>query len=84
MTADEAAKYTLLSGDVLMTEGGDLDKPGRGTVWEGQIPGCLHQNHVFAVRTEKLKLDPQFLSLMLESAHGRNYFRFLSQKCNCS
>ena len=33
-----------------MTEGGDLDKLGRGHFWNGRIPGCLHQNHIFAVR----------------------------------
>ena len=33
-----------------MTEGGDLDKLGRGYLWNGQIPNCLHQNHIFAVR----------------------------------
>ena len=30
-----AKRSTLLAGDVLMTEGGDLDKLGRGTVWRG-------------------------------------------------
>ncbi|MDG2991087.1 restriction endonuclease subunit S [Candidatus Synechococcus calcipolaris G9] len=46
----EEARYSLKPGDVLMTEGGDNDKLGRGAVWKGQIPRCLHQNHVFAVR----------------------------------
>jgi type I restriction enzyme S subunit len=35
------------AGDVLMTEGGDLDKLGRGTIWNGEILDCLHQNHMF-------------------------------------
>ncbi len=39
---DEAGNYRLEAGDVLMTEGGDLDKIGRGALWEGQIPKCLH------------------------------------------
>src|SRR5690606_4567437 len=43
-------RYSLRTGDILMTEGGDFDKLGRGDVWQGQIPVCLHQNHVFAVR----------------------------------
>ena len=41
---DEVDRYRLEPGDVLMTEGGDLDKLGRGTIWEGQIKNCLHQN----------------------------------------
>ena len=32
-----AARSRLQAGDVLMTEGGDLDKLGRGTVWHGEI-----------------------------------------------
>lgn len=31
---------------MLMTEGGDFDKLGRGDVWKGQFSLCLHQNHV--------------------------------------
>jgi type I restriction enzyme S subunit len=47
----EVERFLLQPGDVLMTEGGDIDKLGRGTVWEGQIKPCLHQNHVFRVRS---------------------------------
>ena len=46
----EAAAYQLEYGDVLMNEGGDIDKPGRGCVWWQEVHPCLHQNHVFAVR----------------------------------
>ncbi|MFD8607344.1 hypothetical protein [Streptomyces sp. NPDC059631] len=72
--ADIAKRSTLLSGDVLMTEGGDLDKLGRGTVWRGELAGCLHQNHVFAVRPDPLQLDADYLSLMTRTMHGRCYF----------
>ena len=57
-----AAGVMLRAGDVLMTEGGDLDKLGRGTVWNGQIEPCLHQNHVFAVRFRTHQLLPHFLA----------------------
>lgn len=40
----------LLAGDVLFNEGGDIDKLGRGWIWEGQLPLCIHQNHVFRAR----------------------------------
>ena len=69
-----AARCTLRPGDVLMTEGGDLDKLGRGTVWRGEIEGCLHQNHVFALRPEPDKLDADYLALLTQSFHGRCYF----------
>ena len=64
----------LRPGDVLMTEGGDLDKLGRGTVWDGQIAPCLHQNHVFAVRCFPHKLFPHFLAYVTASRYGRDYF----------
>jgi Restriction endonuclease S subunits len=69
-----AARCTLKRGDVLMTEGGDLDKLGRGTVWRGEIPDCLHQNHVFALRPDKDKLHSDYLALMTQTLHGRCYF----------
>ncbi len=73
---DEASvhRYELRHGDVLMTEGGDFDKLGRGTIWRNEVPGCLHQNHVFAVRTDANRLLPEFLSLLSESTTGRRYF----------
>ncbi|MCX4752542.1 hypothetical protein [Kitasatospora purpeofusca] len=71
---DIAKRSTLLPGDVLMTEGGDLDKLGRGTVWHGELKDCLHQNHVFAVRPDVLRLDADYLSLMTRTLHGRCYF----------
>ncbi len=40
----------LVQGDILFNEGGDRDKLGRGWVWEGQLPECIHQNHVFRAR----------------------------------
>lgn len=69
-----AAGVMLQAGDVLMTEGGDLDKLGRGTVWEGQIEPCLHQNHVFAVRCTGHKLLPRYLAYVTASQYGRDYF----------
>jgi restriction endonuclease S subunit len=57
-----------------MTEGGDADKLGRGYVWEGQIPGCLHQNHIFAVRPDKPRLEPRYLAFVMTSEYGRDYF----------
>lgn len=74
VSSADAKRSTLRSGDVLMTEGGDLDKLGRGTVWRGEIEDCLHQNHVFAVRPLDGLLDPDFLSYLTQSAYSRAYF----------
>jgi type I restriction enzyme S subunit len=70
----EIDRYALCSGDVLMTEGGDFDKLGRGTVWKGQIAPCLHQNHVFRVRPLSTELNSDYLSHLTASTYGRNYF----------
>lgn len=67
-------RYKLQKGDVLFTEGGDFDKLGRGTVWEGEIENCLHQNHVFVVRPNVDLLNPYFLSLQAGSRYGKTYF----------
>lgn len=69
-----AAGVMLRAGDVLMTEGGDLDKLGRGTVWARQLAPCLHQNHVFAVRCIAHKVLPHFLAYVTASRYGRDYF----------
>ncbi len=71
---NEAARYELKSGDVLLTEGGDNDKLGRGTVWNGEINGCLHQNHIFAVRANPDHLLPRYLAALIGSRYGRAYF----------
>lgn len=69
-----AARATLRKGDVLMTEGGDIDKLGRGTVWGGEIEGCLHQNHIFAVRPDERDLDSAYLACLTQTRHARAYF----------
>jgi type I restriction enzyme S subunit len=75
---DEVKRYSLKPGDVLMNEGGDNDKLGRGTVWQGQISPCLHQNHVFAIRTNQ-NLLPEWLATFTQSQRARAYF-FLNSK----
>lgn len=67
-------KFQLMPGDVLMNEGGDFDKLGRGALWQGQIELCLHQNHVFRVRLKPSVLKPQFLTAFSSSAMGKRYF----------
>ncbi|MGH3836902.1 MAG: hypothetical protein ACRDSF_14575 [Pseudonocardiaceae bacterium] len=77
--ASMALRSMLLPGDVLMTEAnGNPDNLGRGAVWQGEIAGAIHQNHVFAIRVQQRKLLPEYLSALLASTHGRRYFRFTS------
>lgn len=78
--ADEVESYRLEVGDVLMTEGGDIDKLGRGTIWEGQIPVCLHQNHIFRVRANRNLLEPTFYSLVVASDIAKRYFNRVAKR----
>jgi len=71
---DDVDKYHLEDGDILMTEGGDPDKLGRGAVWRNQIEGCIHQNHIFRVRTNLKKLAPEYLAALLRTQYAKNYF----------
>lgn len=68
-----AEKLRLLPGDLLLNEGGDRDKIGRGWVWDGSIPNMIHQNHVFRVRLYDNSLNPFFVSHHANEM-GRRFF----------
>jgi type I restriction enzyme S subunit len=67
-------KLQLRYGDVLMNEGGDFDKLGRGSVWQEEIKPCIHQNHVFRVRPKDSQLRSYFLAFWSQSEMGKKYF----------
>lgn len=73
VTAKEAEALRLEPGDVLMNEGGDRDKLGRGWIWEGQIPDCIHQNHVFRLRPKSASVPARYLSYYANE-FGQTYF----------
>ena len=70
----EIQKYQLQKDDLLLTEGGDPDKLGRGTLWQEEIKECIHQNHIFKVRKEVNVVDMNFLSRQIASPAGKAYF----------
>ena len=76
---DEIERYSLQSGDVLMNEGGDFDKLGRGFIWHGQVEPCLHQNHVFAVRPSE-RVESEWLNLITSSNYAKYYFMLKSKQ----
>ncbi|MCC6924138.1 MAG: restriction endonuclease subunit S [Nitrosomonas sp.] len=63
----------LEPGDILFNEGGDIDKLGRGWIWEGQIERCSFQNHVFRARLYDKKNQPKYISWW-GNYRGLNYF----------
>ncbi len=64
----------LQKDDIVMTEGGDFDKLGRGAIWPGGVKDCIHQNHIFRVRLDQSELLPQFFAAFLRSPCAKNYF----------
>jgi type I restriction enzyme S subunit len=76
-TAD-VGRYRLQAGDVLMNEGGDFDKLGRGGIWRGQIDPCVHQNHVFSVRP--FSVSPEWLNITTGSVGAQFFFKGRSKQ----
>ena len=72
-TRSEVSRYSLAEGDVLMNEGGDNDKLGRGAVWEAPFAPCLNQNHVFCVRPKK-RLHADWISFASNARYARDFF----------
>jgi type I restriction enzyme S subunit len=66
----EAESLWLQKDDILMTEGGDFDKLGRGAIWNGQIPHCIHQNHIFRARLNQDLVNPYYFESFLLSGFG--------------
>ncbi len=77
---NEVEKWVLKPGDLLITEGGDWDKLGRGTVWRGEVPTCIHQNHIFRIRSSPEMFVPEFLSAIFASPYGKSYFQSASKQ----
>jgi len=75
----EVEKLLLRPGDLLMTEGGDPDKLGRAALWAGEIEACVHQNHVFKVRSNTAVL-PTYLRSLAGSVYGKAYFLRVAKK----
>lgn len=71
---DEIKRYKLRQGDLLLTEGGDPDKLGRGTLWNNEVDECIHQNHVFRVRLTSKEFTPNYLNWIVGSEYGKRYF----------
>ncbi|MGD9726938.1 MAG: restriction endonuclease subunit S [Nitrospiraceae bacterium] len=65
---------------VVLTEGGDFDKLGRGFIWNGEIEECAHQNHIFAVRVDRSLLLPEFFAHLSQSPYGKAYFLSVAHK----
>ena len=74
VTEQELNQYRLLPDDVLMTEGGDPDKVGRGAIIREPLENCIHQNHIFRVRLNERVILPVFFAEYLQHQKAKRYF----------
>jgi type I restriction enzyme S subunit len=81
-TETEIDELRLRPGDVLFNEEGDRDKLGRGWVWNGELPECIHQNHVFRARIPAGVFNPKLLSWYGNTAGQRYFFEEGKQTTN--
>jgi type I restriction enzyme S subunit len=72
---DEFAGLRLEPGDLLVCEGNSAELVGRPAIWRGEIPGCVHQNHILKVRACRSSAMPEFLLEYMNRAPARNHFR---------
>lgn len=63
----------LRAGDLLFNEGGDIDKLGRGWIWNDELPRCVFQNHVFRGRLLQRDFEPRYFS-WYGNSRGFPYF----------
>lgn len=73
-TEKEINQYRLQQDDILMTEGGDPDKVGRGAIIKNPLKNCIHQNHIFRVRLNELFILPAFFAEYLQHQKSKRYF----------
>jgi type I restriction enzyme, S subunit len=73
-SGNEIQRYRLKKNDLLLTEGGDPDKLGRGTLWADELSESIHQNHIFRARVNSPTATPTYLIWLLGSPYGKAYF----------
>ncbi|SDY22859.1 restriction endonuclease subunit S [Hymenobacter psychrophilus] len=67
--------FEVLPGDLLFVEGnGSRTELGRAALWNGEIDGCVHQNHLLKVRFDQKKVVPAFASRWFNTETGRGHF----------
>jgi type I restriction enzyme S subunit len=66
----ELERRRLEPSDLLIIEGnGSFNEIGRCAMWSGEIPDCVHQNHVIRCRPKDREIAP-FILLFLNSSVG--------------
>jgi type I restriction enzyme S subunit len=71
---DQVDGVRLLDGDVLVCRNNSLDWVGKAALWSGEIDPCVHDDHVFSVRSDPSALEPAFLNAYLQTDLARSWF----------
>lgn len=67
--------FRLEPGDLLVCEGNSADLVGRPAIWQGEIPDCVHQNHILKVRVDRAQALPEYVLEYMQTAPARIHFR---------
>jgi type I restriction enzyme S subunit len=72
---EQMSAYRLEPDDVLFVEGnGSRKELGRVALWAGEIPDCVHQNHVIKARLDRARACPGFIAEWFNTEVGRMHF----------
>jgi len=71
----DMSSYRLEKGDLLFVEGnGSRRELGRCAIWNGEIPDCVHQNHILKVRPFPDKLSSEYAMTWFNTELGKDHF----------
>jgi predicted GIY-YIG superfamily endonuclease len=71
---EKLEQLKLQEWDVLYNEGGDIDKLGRGWIWEKQVEPCITQNHVFRASPYIKQRNHSIFLSVWGNTFGQDYF----------
>lgn len=70
----DTERYVLRAGDLLIVEGNaNPDRLGRAFVWQDEVAGALHQNHLIRARPSATRASPRWLAMSVNGASGRRH-----------
>lgn len=72
----ELEKLKLEEKDILVVEGnGSGNEIGRCAMWKGELPICIHQNHIIRLRAMNYDTLPEYVLCFLNSDTGKRIMR---------
>ena len=72
----ELEKLKLEAKDILVVEGnGSGNEIGRCAMWKGELPICIHQNHIIRLRATDCDTLPEYALYFLNSDTGKRIMR---------